>query len=83
MIILLHVCIALLSIVSASWAFIRPSRRRIYLSCGLVVGTLLSGTYLVLSLHSPLMQTCETGLTYLAIVSFGIAGAWYRLARRV
>lgn len=82
MILPIHIIIALASVGAATFAFARPSKLALYASSALVVLTLATGTYLVMSLHAPLVQACTTGLAYLACVSTGIAGAWYRLARQ-
>lgn len=80
MIVLFHVITALCSIVAASLTAIFPSASRLRAS-GMLIGlTLLSGTYLVVQLHAPLLQACTSGLLYLAITLSGVAVARYRLA---
>ena len=80
--VLLHVSVALLSLVCASLCLVAPSRRKLRVSYGLVAATLASGTYLVWSLHSPLLQSCVTGLMYLAAVAVLNTLAYRRLARQ-
>lgn len=80
MIILLHVIIAITSLVSTTLSAFLPSKRRVYLSYVLIGLTLATGTYLVVTLHSTLLSVCETGLTYLAIALSGVGVAQYRLA---
>ena len=80
MLILIHVILALSSIVSSSYSFIRPSKAKLNLTYGLAVGTLASGSYLVISTSSGLVSACVTGLIYLGIVSLGILGAQRKLA---
>ena len=46
-----------------------PSRAKLYASYALIGLTLATGTFLVISLHSPILKTCMTGLAYLALVS--------------
>jgi len=80
--VLFHVSAALLSLAIASACLIAPSRRKLQVSYGLVAATLTSGTYLVWSLHSPLLQACVTGLMYLAAVAVLNVLAYRRLARQ-
>lgn len=79
MIILLHVLIALTSIIYSGYAFFAPSKAKIRASYGLVAATLISGTYLVVSTHSPILSSCVTGLIYLGIVMSGILAAQHKL----
>jgi predicted tellurium resistance membrane protein TerC len=75
MILVFHIVIALLSVVYSSLLFIAPSKRNFSISYALIGLTLLSGTYLVVSTHSPLVSSCEAGLVYLVIVSAGLVFA--------
>ncbi|HKU18030.1 MAG TPA: hypothetical protein VJP80_02040 [Candidatus Saccharimonadales bacterium] len=77
----IHIFIALASVLTATFSFVRPSKTSIHISSALVAATLLTGTYLVISMRAPLVQACITGIVYLAAVAFGIAGAYYRLSR--
>jgi hypothetical protein len=81
MALILHIAIALASIAWTAVAFFVPTKRRIELSYALVALTLATGTYLVWSLHTPLLQACMSGLFYLAVVFSGILAAQYRLDR--
>lgn len=83
MVLVIHILIALASIVASGWAFLVPSKAKLRTSYTLVAATLASGTYLVLSTHTPLTQACLTGLIYLAIVSTGIALARRKLAKEL
>ena len=82
MIILLHVLIALASIVSTTVLAFMPSRSKMRVSFGLIAATLASGTYLVISTHSPLVSSCLTGLAYLSVALAGVAVGAYRMARQ-
>ena len=82
MLILIHVILALGSIVSSSYSFIRPSKTKLNLTYGLTASTLATGSYLVVSTSSGLVPACITGLAYLGMVSLGIVGARYKLARQ-
>lgn len=80
MVILVHVIIALASIVATTAVFIRPSEAKLEVSYGLIAGTFISGTYLVLSKQAALLPTCETGLFYLAAMLAAVFVARRRLA---
>jgi hypothetical protein len=82
MIVLLHVLIALSSIAFTTYLYFRPSKGKFYASYGLIAATLASGTYLVVSSHSPLLSSCVTGLFYLGIVGVGVTAAYYRLEKQ-
>lgn len=80
MLILLHVGVALSSIAWSTYLFFAPSKAKIYTSYALVALTLGSGTYLVLSTHARILQSCIMGLAYTAVVSVGIVSAHTKLA---
>lgn len=77
MIILIHVVIALMSMLVGAALLARPARALFRAQYVLIAATLGSGTYLVVATGSPLLQTCATGLFYLAVVTAGLV-----LARR-
>jgi hypothetical protein len=79
MIILIHVLIALTSIAYSGFTFFEPSRTKLNVSYGLVAATLISGTYLVVSTHSPILSSCVTGLVYLGVVTSGLLAAHRKL----
>jgi hypothetical protein len=81
MILPLHILVALVSVALSTITFLRPSPRKLRASAALVALTLISGTYLVMSTHAPLVQSCVTGLVYLLGVSVALAGASYKLIR--
>lgn len=81
MIILIHVLIALSSIVAVSIAFALPSRLKLRISYVTIAATLISGTYLVVLAPAHMVQACISGLTYTGIVLVGIMATRVRLAR--
>jgi hypothetical protein len=80
MMLLLHILIALTSIVVSGLAYAKPDKRRLTVSYGLVVATLTTGTYLVASAPAHLASACASGLIYLGIVGAPIAAAHAKLA---
>ncbi|MDB5179474.1 MAG: hypothetical protein JWN12_106 [Candidatus Saccharibacteria bacterium] len=82
MIILIHVIIALTSIVIASFTFFKPTLKKLIVSYGFILGTVASGTYLLITIPSHILQSCLTGLTYLTIVSIATIAAHVRMHKR-
>ncbi len=82
MILITHIIIALSSILSTTVLAFAPSRTRMYVSYILIGLTLATGTYLVVSMHSPLLSSCMTGLAYLAVALSGVGIGYYRLVRQ-
>jgi hypothetical protein len=79
MIILIHVIIALTSIIMASVGFFQPSLKKLFVSYGLIIATIASGTYLVVTMPSHILQSCLTGLCYLTVVSLATIATHVRL----
>jgi hypothetical protein len=80
MIILIHVIVALASIVSTTVALLFPSLTKLKISYGLVASTFASGILLAVTQPSHLLSICMTGLTYLGCMTIGIVVAHARLA---
>ncbi|MES2631067.1 MAG: hypothetical protein V4611_03855 [Patescibacteria group bacterium] len=68
-ILLIHIIIAISSLVVASIVFFKPSIKKIGISYGFIVGTVASGTALLIANPSNLLHTCLSGLFYLTIVT--------------
>lgn len=81
MLLFIHITVALLGILEASLAIIRPSNRKLQLTYGLLAGTLVTGTYLVWRLGAPLASSCFSGLAYTGFIATASAVARYRLVR--
>lgn len=80
MILILHIFVALTSIISSTVAYLSPTKTKLRTTYGLIALTLASGTYLVWSTHSPLVTSCITGLLYLGVVLSGVVAASRKLA---
>jgi hypothetical protein len=80
MIVLIHVLIAISSLVYTTYAFLSPSEAKLKISYGFVGATIGSGTLLVVSMPGHLLSACVTGLTYLGIMLAGIVGVHHRLS---
>lgn len=79
MVLMLHIIIALTSLAYTSITYFMPSKNKLRTSWTLAVLTIASGTWLVISTHSALLQSCITGLVYLAVISAGIIAAQHKL----
>lgn len=80
---LIHIIIAFLSLLYTAYTLISPSRSKLRVSYALVALTLTSGTYLVWSTQTHMLQACVSGLVYLSVVFFGIAIARRKLSNVV
>ncbi|MGB4758982.1 MAG: hypothetical protein WBP26_02905 [Candidatus Saccharimonadales bacterium] len=74
-----HIAIALLGIVFATAAYIKPSKTKVTASYSLIGGTIASGTVLVIASHSAILKSCVSGLVYLAFVGALAILAQYKL----
>lgn len=67
MILLLHIGIAVLSMLVAGIAFLAPSHLKIWTSYILIALTLGTGTYLVIMAPAHMVEACTIGVGYLAL----------------
>ncbi len=81
MAVLIHVIIALSSVAYTSYLVFKPSASGLKTSYSLVALTLISGTYLVLSTHTAMLQACVSGLLYIGVVTSGLVAVHYKLAK--
>ena len=78
-----HIVIALSSIAYTTVLFFKPSKTRFYKAYGLVVLTLISGTYLVSIAHTNILHSCISGLIYLGVISVAMIPAHVRLTNKL
>jgi hypothetical protein len=69
MMIMLHVAIALTSLIISLIGVMRPSRRLLNSSYGLIVGTVASGVMLAIVDQKQILHVCMSGFSYLLIAS--------------
>ena len=72
MILLMHILIAVTSVVYTSLLLIWPSRTKLHISYTLIAATLTSGTILTVINPAHMLQACMSGLAYVVIVSAGV-----------
>jgi len=82
MVILLHIAIALTSIVQTTFLLFSPTQKKLTASYVLLAGTIGSGTYLIVTTPTHMLQTCVEGLVYIGFVVGGIVAAKMRLAKQ-
>lgn len=81
MLVLLHVLIAVSSLIYSGYVFLSPSKSKIYGTYAFIAATVASGTALTLVTHASLLSVCMTGLLYLGATSAGIIAAYKKLAK--
>lgn len=82
MIVLIHITIALLSLMQATYGLVKPSRKKLHVTFGLAVATVISGVFLVWQLRLPILQPCLSGLSYLSLIIAASMISRYRLAEQ-
>ena len=78
---LLHIIIALSSVIFTGYTSFTPSKSKLQKAYLLVGLTLATGTYLLLTKPTHMVQTCITGLVYIGLVTVALVFARHRLAR--
>lgn len=68
MILTLHIAVALIGLIVATYAYFYPSKTIITASYGLTAMTLSSGTYLVLIQPTHMIHACISGVVYILLV---------------
>lgn len=81
MVILIHVIIALLSLGIASFVYFKPSIKRLAVSYLFILGTVGSGTFLLLSSPGNILKSCLVGLLYLTVVTIVTIATHVRIQR--
>lgn len=70
MIVLIHVLIALTSLVFTALTYIKPTKNKLTTSYVLVASTLMSGVYLVFANQANILRLCMSGLVFITITTF-------------
>lgn len=82
MILIVHIVIALSSVIFGSYALGRPSQKKLNTNYGFIAATIATGTYLIATMHVNMLSTCATGLAYLSIVTVLSILAQHKLRRQ-
>ena len=83
MILITHIFVAIAGIAQASYLLIAPSKTGLRASYTLLGLTLASGTFLIVTTGTHILQGCLMGLLYTGFVTFGIVRARQALAKLV
>ena len=81
MTLIIHITIALSSIVLTTYTYFRPSSLLLRAAYVLVGLTFATGFYMVAMAPAHILQACTSGLVYLGIVSIGIIATRAKLVR--
>lgn len=81
MMLILHITIALTSLVQTSYMLVAPSKTGLRVSYTLMGLTLTSGTYLILSTGTHMLEACLMGVLYTGFVAYGIVRTQRVLAK--
>lgn len=68
MILLLHIAIAVASLLLAAYSLFSPSRAKLFLNYGMIAATLGTGGYLIVMSPAHMTQGCAVGLFYTLIM---------------
>lgn len=79
MLLLVHISLALLSLLVSTLVLFSPSAALLRMAGVLAVATLVTGASLVVETHAALVSACTTGLLYLGVVVALNGAAYYRL----
>lgn len=82
MVILIHVIIALTSVIESTVLLLSPTQKKLNLTYILFAGTIGSGTYVLFTIPSHMLQTCIDGLLYMGFVVSAVVIAKIRLAKK-
>lgn len=81
MALILHIIIALASVALTTLLYFKPSRAWLSVSYALVIFTVVSGTYLIVSQPAHMVQACVSGLIYVGAISIGLVSVRKKLAQ--
>lgn len=82
MVILIHVVIALISIIQTTNLLLAPSKIKLYSTYALFAATLISGTYLIIAMPVHILTTCIEGIIYMGFVLWTIILVSSKLAKK-
>ena len=81
MLILAHVIIAITSCIYTSYIHFSPSRKKITASYFFIAATLGTGSYLIMSKPSHMVQSCAMGILYICFVTAVTISARHKMSR--
>jgi hypothetical protein len=80
MILIFHIFVAISSLIWTGYVYYSPSKLKLNTAYVLTALMLISGFSLILTKPGQMTQTCLEGLTFLALVGYGLVKAKNKLA---
>jgi hypothetical protein len=80
MALILHIIIALASVAFTTFLYVKPSKPGLNISYALVILTVVSGSYLIVSQPAHMVQACVSGLTYVGVMTVGLLAVHRKMA---
>ena len=80
MALVLHIVIAMVSVLFTTYVYVSPSATKLKASYGLIALTIASGTYLIVTTPAHMIQACMTGMAYIGINAYCLVTARQKLA---
>lgn len=80
MILPLHIAVAIASIIYTTYTYFSPSQVKLRVIYALTGLTVASGTWIIATNPTHMVQSCLTGLAYVGAIFFGIALSRHKLA---
>lgn len=81
MILLLHIAIAIASLIAAAYGFFYPSKTKLTINIFMIAATLISGTVLILSAPAHMTEGCMAGLFYTLVMVAATVASRRKLMR--
>lgn len=78
---IIHIIIALSSLIIAGYNSFSPSVKKLRLTYGFVLATLGTGSYLIITTPTHILTTCMEGLVYIFIVTLAVVYSKHKLAK--
>ena len=79
MLLLSHIIVALAGLGLGTYSYFKPSKAGLYATYMFGMGTLVSGSFLLVSQPSHIMSACLVGLIYFALLGVIVLGTRQRL----
>ncbi|MGH7218682.1 MAG: hypothetical protein ACREGE_04545 [Candidatus Microsaccharimonas sp.] len=81
MILLIHIITALASVLFSSLTFFKPSMNKLAIGYGLIIGTIASGTVLIVTASASVLHACVAGLVYTTAITLVTIATHVRIRR--
>lgn len=82
MILLMHILSALVSVGVTTVVFRHPTTKRLVVSYGFIIATVVSGSALIIENPAGMLRACTTGLLYVTVVTILTIATYLRVRAR-